>query len=449
LAGPVDGPAPGFASLTHFGGFDWAMEAHQFCLMDKQGVVLFNFSFADDAQGWAQLRARIAACVQASAPEQSSSTQVDNVSYRLGVTIETACGPAVERLLELGVAVYPVNPKAAERYRDRKAPSGVKSDGLDAWCFADALRTDGHAWRQLRPLDPATAELRMLCRDEIPLIEQRTALVLQLRAALHEYYPASLDAFEDWTQDHAWQFIVAFPTPDVLVNAGKRKWEKFLHAHKLYRPRTAQARLDRFASATRFASPSPAVTRAKSLLAVTLCKQLQSLQKQLNEYRRRINALFKDHPDSDCFGSLPGAGEKIAPRLLGELGTDRVRFESHESLQAYAGTAPVTQRSGKRSTAKMRRACNKTLRATVHLWADLSRPWCAWAQAYYQHKKQQGLGHAAALRCLGNRWLKILWKMWRTGKPYDEAQHTRNQIAHGSWVVRLITPAPVTTPITH
>ena len=59
----------------------------------------------------------------------------------VGFAIETNCGPAVERLLEAGVAVFPLNPKAAERYRDRKAPGGDKNDRFDAFCFADALRT--------------------------------------------------------------------------------------------------------------------------------------------------------------------------------------------------------------------------------------------------------------------------------------------------------------------
>jgi hypothetical protein len=36
------------------------------------------------------------------------------------------------------------------------------------------------------------------------------------------------------------------------------------------------------------------------------------------------------------------------------------------------------------------------------------------------------------LRCLGQRRLKILWKMWQTGTRYDEAIHARNQIKHGS-----------------
>ena len=88
-----------------------------------------------------------------------------------------------------------------------------------------------------------TAELRLLCRDEVGLIEQRTALVNRLRAALCEYYPAALDAFDDWTGEGPWRFVVAFPTPAELAAAGRRKWETFLHAHKLYRPQTADERL--------------------------------------------------------------------------------------------------------------------------------------------------------------------------------------------------------------
>jgi hypothetical protein len=60
-----------------------------------------NLRFTDDAEGWASLREAIAPYPQ------------------LGVAIETSTGPAVERLLELGVVLYPMNPKAAERFRDR------------------------------------------------------------------------------------------------------------------------------------------------------------------------------------------------------------------------------------------------------------------------------------------------------------------------------------------
>jgi transposase len=415
-----------FAQLTHFGGFDWAQVGdHQVVVVDRGGQIVLSLTFADDAAGWAQLREKIA-------PFPS-----------LGIAIETSCGPAVERLLDLGIMVYPINPKAAERYRDRKAPSGAKDDQLDAWSFGDALRTDGHGWRQLLPQDPLVAELRLLCRDEIKLIEQRTALVLQLKAALHEYYPAALDAFDDWTSEGPWQFVIAFPDPHRLVSAGKRKWEKFLHAHKLYRPQTAGKRLEIFRDAEKFAIKNPAVIKAKSLLAITLAKQLSLLESQLKEYRQRITQLFGEHPDSGCFGSLPGAGEKIAPRLLAEFGSNRQVFQTAESIQCYAGTAPVTKQSGKTRIVIVRQACNKTLRATVHLWADLSRHACVWAEAYYRKKRDDGMSHAAALRCLGQRWLKILWKMWKTQTHYNESLHLKNQTRHGSWIVKLL---PETTP---
>jgi len=127
--------------------------------------------------------------------------------------IETSQGAAVEQLLEAGMVVYPLNPKSAQSYRERKAPSGVKDDRLDAWSFADACRVDGHGWKPLRPEDPLIKELRLLCRDEVALIEQRTAFINQLQHALGEYYSTALEAFEDWSSVSAWMFVQCFLHP--------------------------------------------------------------------------------------------------------------------------------------------------------------------------------------------------------------------------------------------
>lgn len=408
-----------WSERTAFAGFDWASDHHDIVVVDPHGTVVEAFRIDDTAEGWERLRQRLARYPG------------------LAVAIETCCGAAVERLVQAGYAVFPVNPKAAKRYRERKAPSGTKTDFVDGWSLADALRMDGHGWRALKPDDPLTVELRLLCRDEISLIEQRTALVCQLRAALHEYYPVALQAFADWTTRGAWALVERFPTPQALAAAGKRRWEKFLHTHKLYHSRELYAkRLEFFAAAEQFCG-SAAVTNAKSLLAKSLAIQLRVLEDHLDEYRRRIAERFGQHPDHDLFGSLPAAGEKLAPRLLAELGDDRGRFDSAESLQCYAGTAPVSFESGQIRKARFRRACQKTLRSTVHLWANLSRTKCAWAEAYYRSKRKRGQSHACALRCLGQRWLKILWKMWYSRTCYDADLHQRNQVTHGSWVIGL------------
>jgi hypothetical protein len=158
------------------------------------------------------------------------------------------------------------------------------------------------------------------CRDEIGLIEKRTALVNELQAALREYYPAALEAFDDWIKPAAWAFVERFPTPQKLKDKGKRQWEKFLHTHRLARPETYQRRLEIFSRATEFRG-TPAVTSAKSRLAVALAVQLRVLEDQLEKYRAEIERQFAQHTDRNIFESLPGAGKKLAPRLLAEFGT--------------------------------------------------------------------------------------------------------------------------------
>jgi transposase len=411
-------PMKNWTEQNYFAGFDWASDHHDVVIVDRAGQVLAQFRFSHDADGWELFRDKIKAFAE------------------LAVAIETSCGAAVEQLLQSGCTVYPVHGRSAKAYRQRKAPSGAKNDLLDAWSLAEALRVDGQQWKALTVQDPHLQELRLLCRDEVSLIEQRTALILQLEQALAEYFPVALEAFDDWTTESSWDFIQTFPTAQALSKAGKRRWEKFLHTHRLARPQTYENRLSLFAKAEEFCG-SEAISRAKSRLALALVATLKTVQKQLREYRQAIEELFEKHPDKDLFGSLPGTGPKLAPRLLSELGSDRSVFENPQSLQCLAGTAPVSFQSGQILKVYIRRHCNKHLRAAIHLWANLSRSHVPWAQQYYQAHRDKGQSHACALRCLGQRWLKILWKMWQTRSAYDPDLHARNQQKHGSWLLTL------------
>jgi transposase len=402
-----------------FGALDWASEKHSVIVVNQAGKIVEDFEIEHSALGWKKFREKLQ-------PYGS-----------IPFAIETSQGAAVEQLLEAAMMVYPLNPKSAQAYRERKAPSGVKDDRLDAWSFADALRMEGQNWKALRAEQPLIKELRLLCRDEVSLIEQRTAFINQLRRALAEYYPAALEAFEDWTSVSAWMFVQRFPTPESLAKAGKRKWQNFLHSRRLWGSQHGPRRMEIFAHATEFTGTPPTV-KAKSLLALSLVKMLFAIEKQLALYRQRIEELFARHPDHDLFGSLPGAGPKLAPRLLSEIGDDRQRFDGDvQNLQCLAGTAPVTKRSGKRRHCHQRWACNKHLRHALHLFSDKSLSQCVWAERYYQLHRQKDQSHANALRRLGHRWLKIIHKMWIDGTPYNAELHHRNQLQHGSWIFQL------------
>jgi len=422
---PKAGHMKQWKDLTHYAGFDWARDHHAVVIVNAQGQIVADFEFEHSLEGWQSFSEKTAAWPN------------------LAVAIETNQGAAVDQLLQRSYTVYPVNPVASESYRKRKAPSGTKTDHFDGWGLADALRVDGQGWKALQPMDPLTQQLRLLCQDEVSLIEQRTLLVNKLQQALVEYYPAALKAFDDWTCPFTWDFLMEFPTPQALVKAGQRRWEKFLHCHKLWRPETTEKRLAIFAQADQFKASQP-ITNAKSQLALSLCKVLRLLEQQLDHYRQQIEALFKDHPDHDLFGSLPGAKKVLAPRLLAAIGTDPQRYGTHNVLQCFAGTAPVSYQSGQINKVNIRWACDKFLRHTVHLWANCFRKASAWGQTYYQKKRHQGMNHACALRCLGQRLLKIVFKMLTEKKSYDAELHARNQQKHGSWVLQLMNenPAP-------
>ncbi len=110
-----------------------------------------------------------------------------------------------------------------------------------------------------------------------------------------------------------------------------------------------------------------AVTAAKSVLATALVKLLQILEQQLAGYRLLITECFKQHPDYHVFASLPGAGPKLAPRLLAELVALQPLADQPQVLQCLAGIAPVSYQSGRVSAVSTSPpmqpvpACNATL----------------------------------------------------------------------------------------
>jgi transposase len=66
-------------------------------------------------------------------------------------------------------------------------------------------------------------------------------------------------------------------------------------------------------------------TRTKSRLMLVLVEQLTLLVEQIKAYDQEIHRFFGLHPDNPLFCSLPGAGQRLAPRLLAEWGDDRER----------------------------------------------------------------------------------------------------------------------------
>jgi len=122
---------------------------------------------------------------------------------------------------------------------------------------------------------------------------------------------------------------------------------------------------------------------------------------------------------------LPGTGPCLAPRLLVAFGENRDRFNSAAEIQKYAGVAPVTERSGKKCWVHWRWQCSTFLRQSFIEWSAKSVHSSYWASLYYQQKREKGNSHQSAVRALAFKWIRILYRCWKTRIPYNETKYLK------------------------
>jgi transposase len=101
----------------------------------------------------------------------------------------------VEFLLDHGVSVSPMTPKARDRARDRFRMSSRKRAPFEARVRAEFLRTDHGHRRPLQPTTEAAQARKLLTRDSHRVVRQQTRLLNQLTATRKEYDPRPPELF--------------------------------------------------------------------------------------------------------------------------------------------------------------------------------------------------------------------------------------------------------------
>ena len=115
-------------------GIDWATQAHQICVMDGERQLLAERCVDHDGLALTQFVDWL-------------GELTGHQPQRVAVAIEMPRGAVVELLVERGFAVFSVNPKQLDRFRDRHTVAGAKDDSRDAFVLADSLRTDEQCFR--------------------------------------------------------------------------------------------------------------------------------------------------------------------------------------------------------------------------------------------------------------------------------------------------------------
>jgi transposase len=392
-------------------GDDWAEDHHDVEVLDAAGRRLARARLPEGVAGIARLHAIIG---------ELAGQDVEDEQVEVLVGIETDRGPWVTALVAAGYQVFAVNPLQAARYRERHTVSGAKSDTGDAHVLADMVRTDAH---QLRPVagDSAQAEaVKVVARTHKTLIWERTRHTQRLRHALREYFPAAVQAFEDLDAPDALELLAKAPDP---ASAARLTRAQIRAALKRARRRDIGAKTERIWAvlhAEHLGQPE-VVTGAYAASVRSLVAVLRVLDQQIATLQRQVVAHFGRHPDAEILASQPGLGQILGARVLAEFGDDPTRYATAKARKNYAGTSPITRRSGKTKLVAARYIHNDRLIDALMTQAFAALSASPGARAYYDQLRARGAGHNAALRQLANRLVGILHGCRKTRTRHDEA----------------------------
>lgn len=388
-------------------GLDWAKETHALCIVDAQGTIMMSMEVAHTRAGLADMLRRLGRWAPA---------------HELPVAIERPSGLIVDALVNAGHPVVPIHPNALKASRPRYRAAGGKSDPGDAYILADLLRTDGHRFRTLRPHSDEIRALRALVRTRDDLVAERVSLANQLRSLLEGFWPGAAQIFAVVDSPIALAFLDKYPTPSHARRLGPKRMAQFLGRHGYSGRRNPEHLLERLRSAPKGLG-GPREEDAKGDLVRALATVLGTLVEQIRKLTSQVRYAIAQLPAGRVVMSFPRAGQVNAAQIVAELGEDPARFPSEAQLAAEAGVAPVTYASGKHRGVVFRFACNKRLRAALTCFANNSRHQSPWARKVYVQARARGCDHPHAVRILARAWVRVLWRAWVDGEPYDPERH--------------------------
>jgi transposase len=388
-----------------FVGLDWASALHRVRVVDGNGKSVAERDVPHDGTALAEMCTWLSQVTGASPGD-------------IAVAIETPRGPVVEALLEHGFAVFAINPKQLDRFRDRFSPAGAKDDSRDALVLGDSLRTDRQAFRRIALDDPLVIELREFSRMRDDLKQEQNRLTNRVRDQLWRYYPQMRAFSEDFASDWFLDLWHAVPTPDEAARATDKAIAAILKRH----------RIRRFDAAGVLAIVrQPPLTVAPGTIAAatahirTVAARLRLVNAQITETERRIDELCAaieaaaeaapgqicEQHDMAILRSCPGLGRITMAVLLAEA-SEPLRRRDYHALRLLTGVAPVTKRSGRTCVVIQRHACNTRLQTMAYHWARVAIQHDPPSRARYAALRARGHNHARAARSVADRLLYVL-----------------------------------------
>lgn len=337
------------------------------------------------------------------------------------------------------VDVYALNPSSIWGYRQSLRVSRAHTDSTDAACIAGFLCLHHAELRVHQPPNALARQLQLCCVSRRKLVDSRTALTNRLQAILKDYFPAALDLFsEDVYRPLNVALLRRWPRLSDLKAASEAELRGFFKEQGSHSETRMQQRLLVIANAVAL-TENEVIIEPNVLQVLCLLDQIEALNKGVLEHDRHIRKLMQQNKRAALFTKLPGAGPAYAPRIFAAFAAHAPNCEDAAAMASLVGMAPVTEQSGNMRRVYRRLRCDRFLAQSFHEFATESWKYSRWAKAFVKHHQAEGKPYHSIIRKLAVRWIRILFRIWQTGEPYDEQKYINSMLKRNHYLTPYLT----------
>jgi transposase len=383
-------------------GVDVGKEHHWVCVVDPAGTVVFSRKLDNDERSIRDLVAE----VDRLAERVSWTVDLTTVYASLLLAVLADVGRSVRYLA--GRAVW----QASTTYRGGEA----KSDAKDARVIADQSRMRGEDLPVLHPDDDLVTELRMLTAHRADLVADRTRTINRLRQQLIAVCPA-LERVAEVTSDRGWAVLLSrYQRPKAIRSSGVSRLTKILSDAGVRNAATIAGTAVEAVKTQTVRLPGEEVAAG---LVADLAQGVIALDERIKTTDADIEGRFRRHPLAEVITSMPGIGYRLGAELLAAVG-DPALIESADHLAAWAGLAPVSRDSGKR-TGRLHtpKRYSRRLRRVMYMSALTAIRCDPQSRVYYQRKRDEGKRAIPATICLARRRTNVLYALIRDNRTWQ------------------------------
>jgi transposase len=280
-----------------------------------------------------------------------------------------------QALIGAGERVVRVPPKLMGASRRGEREPG-KSDQIEARAIARAVLRDGVERFPQAFLDPAAAEIRLLCDHRESLVVEKTRLTNRLRINL----------------------LVLDPVLEGKVPSRKLDYPgqlRRISGRLRSMPQTARVRIAR-----------------------EQVKRIATLTREAEALKRELRDLIRQHQPELL--AETGCGPLCAAILIGQA-AGAARFASDAQFARAAGVAPIPVSAGRQHRHRLDRGGNRQLNRALHIIAITRGRIDPATRAYLARKEAEGKSRTEAMCCLTRHLARHFYRQLATPGPHPNA----------------------------